>query len=72
MRSRDEAERLAREVSQKHASVLGSRVPEIKETVFGNMGTFYRISIGPFAKADTAGVCKSLKAGGYDCMVAKN
>ncbi|MCV0371406.1 SPOR domain-containing protein [Filomicrobium sp.] len=73
VRSRDEAERLALELSKKHASILGARVPEIEETVFGNMGTFYRISIGPFAKADdTASVCKALKAGGYDCMVAKN
>lgn len=73
VRSREEAERLALDVTRKHASVLGSRVAEIEETVFGNMGTFYRVSIGPFAKAgDTTSICKALKAGGYDCMVAKN
>lgn len=73
VRSREEAERLAQEVTQKHAGVLGERVAEIEETVFGNMGTFYRVSIGPFAKADeTTDICKALKAGGYDCMVAKN
>lgn len=73
VRSRGDAERLAHDVTQKYGSILAARVPEIEETVFGNMGTFYRVSIGPFAKADdTASVCQALKAGGYDCMVAKN
>ena len=73
VRSRDEAERLAHDIMQQHGNVLGSRVAEVQETVFGNMGTFYKVSVGPFASAnDTAGVCKALKAGGYDCMVAKN
>lgn len=73
VRSREDAERLARDVKQKYASLLSARVPEIEETVFGNMGTFYRVSIGPFAKADdTASLCQALKTGGYDCMVAKN
>lgn len=73
VRSREDAERLARDVKQKYASLLSARIPEIEETVFGNMGTFYRVSIGPFAKADdTASLCQALKTGGYDCMVAKN
>lgn len=72
VRSRDEAERLAGALRQKHSSQIGSRVPDISERVFGNMGTFYQVNVGPFAKAsDTQRVCKVLKADGFDCLVVK-
>ncbi|KUO54941.1 MAG: hypothetical protein APF80_13895 [Alphaproteobacteria bacterium BRH_c36] len=72
VRSRDEAERLASQLKQKHSGPLGARVPDISETVFGNMGTFYQVNVGPFAlTSETDKVCKVLKADGYDCLVVK-
>lgn len=72
VRSRNEAERVAAELTRKHGSQIGSRAPAISETVFGNMGTFYQVNVGPFAKAsDTANICRALKADGYDCLVVE-
>jgi len=72
VRSRDEAQRLAAQLKQKHSGPLGARVPDISETVFGNMGTFYQVNVGPFAQtSETEKVCKVLKADGYDCLVVK-
>lgn len=73
VRSRGEAERLAQQLSQKHGGSIGSRVPTISETVFGNMGTFYQVNVGPFAQtSETDKVCAVLKADGFDCLVVEN
>jgi hypothetical protein len=65
-RSRDEALRLAQDVKQR----LGQAEPEIDEAVFGNMGTFYRVRLGPYANADVPEqLCTSLKPHGFDCFV---
>ena len=72
VRSRGEAERLAAQLRQKHAGQIGARVPDISETVFGNMGTFYQVNVGPFANSGaTDKVCAALKADGFDCLVVK-
>ncbi|MEO1205739.1 MAG: SPOR domain-containing protein [Pseudomonadota bacterium] len=70
VRSRGEAERLVARIAQNYGAQLGNRRPTIQETVYGNMGTFYRVKVGPFSKqAETASLCQSLKSGGYDCLV---
>jgi SPOR domain len=70
VRSRNEAERVAAELTRKHGSQIGARAPAISETVYGNMGTFYQVNVGPFARTtDTADICRTLKADGYDCLV---
>ena len=72
VRSRDAAEQLVAQLSSKHAAQIGTRTPNITETVFGNMGTFYQVNVGPFASQnDTSRVCKALKADGFDCLVVK-
>lgn len=72
VRSRDAAEQLVAQLSTKHAAQIGTRTPDITETVFGNMGTFYQVNVGPFASQhDTNRVCKVLKADGFDCLVVK-
>ena len=36
----------------------------------GNMGTLYRVRLGPFASAkDVQSACPSLRKAGFDCMV---
>jgi hypothetical protein len=45
----------------------------VDQMAVGNMGTFYRVLIGPFAKAgDTAGLCRALQKAGRDCHVVRN
>ena len=44
--------------------------PQIDQTVMGNMGSFYRVLLGPFASAqETQSVCAKLKGSGLDCLV---
>lgn len=70
VRSRSEAETLAARVSGEHGGKLGDRKPVIEEAVFGNMGTFYRVNVGPYASAgEPDAVCKTLRASGFDCLV---
>jgi cell division septation protein DedD len=70
VRSRAEATALAERARQQHPDVLKGRRTEVDEAVFGNMGTFYRARIGPFASnIETEAICASLRAKGQDCMV---
>ena len=61
---------MAQKVRAEKARLLGSRKVEIVENVYGNMGRFYRVKIGPFAEAAQArSVCESLRTRRMDCMV---
>ncbi len=73
VRSREEAERVVLKLRQRHAAKIGARRPVIREKVYGNMGTFYQVNVGPFAKsAETAQICAAFKADGFDCLIVKN
>lgn len=70
MRSVREAKAIADKIKKDHASAIAGREPAIEETVVGNMGTFYRVSVGPFADAkESQAVCGKLRAGGFDCLM---
>ncbi|MCB1521732.1 MAG: SPOR domain-containing protein [Hyphomicrobiaceae bacterium] len=70
LRSEAEARQLAAKFEREHADKIGRRSTAVEEAVFGNMGTFYRVNIGPFANAAEPGkLCDSLRPGGYDCLV---
>lgn len=70
VRSRAEAEKIAATLKASHGAALGKAVPAIDEVVYGNMGTFYRVQVGPYASAAEPGqFCTALKPQGYDCMV---
>ncbi len=70
VRSRAEAEKIAATLKSSHGAALGKAVPAIDEVVYGNMGTFYRVQVGPYASAAEPGqFCTALKPQGYDCMV---
>jgi len=57
-------------LTSKHAPALGARKPEIATVSYGNMGTFFNVQVGPFAKAgDTAALCASVKSSGFDCLL---
>lgn len=73
VRSREEATKLAEDLQQKHGAKIGGTTPVVDEAVLGNMGTFYRVRIGPYSNATDPGkVCGTLKPHGYDCMVVSN
>ncbi len=70
MRSRDDAARVAAQIKKDHAFRLGARQTEIDKAVIGNMGTFYRVRIGPYANAtEPRKLCTVLRPHGYDCLV---
>jgi len=72
LRSREEALKVVTLLEHKYAAALGGRQPEIAPESFGNMGTFYNVQVGPFAKAnDYKALCMAARSNGYDCLVLK-
>lgn len=70
VRSRGEAQELLARVQQKHAQELATREAVIDEAVVGNMGTLYRIRVGPYATAnEPRSLCAKLKGDGLDCLI---
>ncbi|MFZ0847790.1 MAG: SPOR domain-containing protein, partial [Hyphomicrobiaceae bacterium] len=70
VRTQVEAKALAAKVMREHATILAAHAPQIDQTVMGNMGSFYRVLLGPFASAqETQSVCAKLKGSGLDCLV---
>ncbi len=70
VRSRSEAYALAVRLVSQHSSQMGSRRPQVDKTVIGSMGTFYRVSVGPYASAEESKqLCGTLRTNGYDCLV---
>ena len=62
VRTQDEAQALAAKVRREHAAALAAREPEIDQAVVGNMGSFYRVRVGPFAtQHDGQAACAKLK-----------
>jgi tetratricopeptide (TPR) repeat protein len=70
MRTQVEAQALAVRVKREYAAMMAAREPEIDETAVGNMGSFYRVRVGPFASAQEGqAACTKLKGTGIDCLV---
>ena len=70
VRSRREAEDMARSVRKAQAGVLGARNYEIIEEIYGNMGRFYRVRIGAFDHPTEAmAICATLRQSKVDCMM---
>lgn len=73
VRSRKEADAVAARVRKEHVGAVTGRQIEIDETVFGGMGTFYRVRLGPYADVkEPNGLCEQLRPKGYDCLVVTN
>jgi hypothetical protein len=70
VRSQDEAMAVATKVKRDYAGALAAREPEIDQAVVGNMGSFYRVRVGPFATQNEGQqACAKLKGSGLDCLV---
>ncbi len=73
VRTRVEAEAIAQKVQAEGGAALKSRTASVDEAVIGSMGTFFRVRVGGYATADEPrGVCNSLRASGFDCLVVTN
>lgn len=69
VRSRAEAEAIIARLRVQHAAAIGNAGADVNEASFGNMGTFFQVRVGPFAReADASGVCAKLKGSGLDCV----
>ena len=69
-RTSADAKSLAERIKREHAEDLGTRGYTIDESVFGNMGKFYRANVGPIADLQGAKtLCSAIRARGTDCEV---
>ncbi len=70
VRSRPEADLLVARLLTGHGGQLGARDPQVDEAVIGSMGTFFRVTVGPFADAsEPSQLCATLQPDGFDCLV---
>jgi len=70
LRTEAEAQALSARVKREHPEAMGAREAEIDEAVVGNMGSFYRVRVGPFASAQEGqAACAKLKGAGIDCLL---
>jgi SPOR domain len=68
-RSEAEASALWKSVVKQNQQ-LASLQPHVEKTDMGNLGTFYRLQIGPFPdKAESLKLCNALKRSGVDCFL---
>ena len=68
-RSEAEAQALWNQVTRQNEKLAGLQ-PHVEKTDMGNLGTFYRLQIGPFPdKAESLKVCNALKHSGVDCFL---
>ncbi len=69
VRTQQEAAALAAKAKRALAGALDAREPEIDQAVLGNMGSFFRVRVGPFATVqETQAVCAKVKGTGFDCL----
>jgi hypothetical protein len=73
LRSRTEADAVAARLRKEHGPIIGAHKLDVDQTVYGNMGTFYRVRVGPFGSAnEPKALCDQLRPKGYDCLVVTN
>ena len=72
-RSAAEAHASFRALRAKFPNQLGGREPIVRRTDLGAKGIYYRAMVGPFASMEkAAGMCRTLKAAGCNCLVQRN
>jgi cell division septation protein DedD len=72
-RSAAEARASFRTLRAKFPNQLGGREPMVRRTDLGAKGIYYRAMVGPFASMEkAAGMCRTLKTAGCNCLVQRN
>jgi SPOR domain len=70
LRSEREAQQVAARLQREFGAKIGNSRPEIDAAAIGNMGTFYRVRVGPYASIDKPKeLCAALLPKGFDCLV---
>jgi len=70
VRTEAEAAALSVRLKREHPDALAQREAQIDEAVVGNMGSFWRVRVGPFASAQEGqAACAKLKGSGFDCLL---
>ncbi len=70
VRTESEAGAIAARVSGELATIFEARSASVDQAVVGNMGTMYRVRVGPYASANEGqAACARLKGTGLDCLV---
>lgn len=66
------SERWWEKVSAERADLLAGHSHEVQPVDLGvSKGVWYRLRVGPMAKASAAQLCERLKSTGHDCLVTK-
>ena len=69
VRTRPEADAVVAKLKDQFAAALANRSPEIGQTSFGNMGSFFQVRVGPFSTvAEAKSLCGRLRGSGLDCV----
>ena len=72
LNSEQEANALVEKLRTSQRDLLAGREPSVARVVYGNMGTFYQVHIGPFASVQAGEqACPRLRGGGLDCLVLR-
>ena len=72
VRSEEQAKQLVQQIRAANQDITGGREPRIEKAVFGNMGTFYQVQLGPFASEEEGQkACPQLRGRGLDCMIVR-
>ena len=72
-RSAAEARASFRALRAKFPNQFGGREPIVRRTDLGAKGIYYRAMVGPFASMEkAAGMCRTLKAAGCNCLAQRN
>jgi hypothetical protein len=72
-RSAAEAQASFRALWAKFPNQLSGREPIVRRTDLGAKGIYYRVMVGPFASMEkVAGMCKTLKAAGGNCLIQRD
>lgn len=69
--SRGEAEKHWAGLAKRHADLLASRTPLLREAEVAGKGRYTRVLLGGFDKAGAAAFCAKLKAAGADCLTRR-
>ena len=71
-RSEAQAQAAYKSLQQKHPSLFGPQSARILRADLGDKGVYYRVRVGPMARAQANQFCSNLKKRGGDCFVRRN
>ena len=69
VRRQDDARKIADFINRRYGGTLRGQTAQVQQVQIGNLGTMYRVELGPFAsEAQSRPPCAQLRKDGYDCL----